>query len=102
MIGQLLGGMLSGVPQAVVELLRMRTEAQKTPRGVVLRFGNHGPIVTAVQERLVELGDPLDVDGIYGRRTQAAVLRLQARSGIGADGLCGPNTFAALWPPQKD
>jgi len=102
MIEHLLGGLLSGMPQALVDLLRMRADAQKAPGGVVLRFGNRGPIVTAVQERLVELGEPLDVDGIYGRRTQAAVLQLQARSGIGADGLCGAQTFATLWPPRKD
>jgi peptidoglycan hydrolase-like protein with peptidoglycan-binding domain len=101
MIEHLLGGLLSGVPQAIVELLRIRAETQKAPGSVVLRFGHRGEIVSAIQERLVELGEALDVDGIYGRRTQAAIIKLQARSGIGADGLCGPKTFAALWPPPQ-
>ena len=42
-------------------------------------------------------GDPqLDVDGNYGRMTRHAVLAFQAAHGLAADGLAGPDTWAAI------
>ena len=52
----------------------------------------------ALQQALNHLGgDPqLDVDGNYGRMTRHAVLALQAAHGLAADGLAGPDTWAAI------
>jgi len=42
-------------------------------------------------------GDPqLDVDGNYGRMTRHAVMAFQAAHGLAADGLAGPDTWAAI------
>lgn len=52
----------------------------------------------ALQQALNHLGaDPqLDVDGNYGRMTKHAVLAFQAAHGLAADGLAGPDTWAAI------
>jgi hypothetical protein len=47
--------------------------------------------VAAVQR---ELGLP--ADGVYGRRTRAAVRRFQRREGLTVDGVIGPQTLEAL------
>ena len=39
---------------------------------------------------------PLTVDGSYGRETKRAVLAFQTAAGITADGLAGPQTWAAI------
>ena len=38
----------------------------------------------------------LDVDGDYGAKTKQAVAAFQSASGLTADGICGPKTWAAL------
>lgn len=55
-----------------------------------------GDDVRAVQEALVEAGFEVDVDGIYGPRTAAAVERFQERAGVKADGIVGPVTRSHL------
>jgi peptidoglycan L-alanyl-D-glutamate endopeptidase CwlK len=46
---------------------------------------------------LKQLGfDPKGVDGVYGPGTQAAVIAFQKAKGLTPDGICGPNTMAAL------
>jgi len=63
----------------------------------VLRPGDRGPEVLALQQRLVELGYWLGTpDGTFGLLTQQAVLAVQKAAGIGLDGLAGPATRAAL------
>src|SRR5687767_14508955 len=53
--------------------------------------------VKVLQRRLRVLREgPGPIDGIFGPRTEAAVRRLQLRSGIAVDGLVGPQTRAAL------
>lgn len=51
-----------------------------------------------LQESLNKCGaDPkLDVDGIYGPLTRAAVTAFQQQAGIAVDGVTGPQTFGAL------
>jgi N-acetylmuramoyl-L-alanine amidase len=56
-----------------------------------------GDDVRQLQERLLELGYDLGrADGIFGRRTAAAVATFQREVGLVADGVCGPATVAAL------
>lgn len=38
----------------------------------------------------------IEVDGIYGSKTKNAILAFQSASKLGADGICGPKTWAAL------
>lgn len=63
----------------------------------VLKRGSSGPDVVTLQTALKQLGfDPKGVDGIYGPGTQAAVIAFQKAKGLTPDGICGPNTMAAL------
>lgn len=56
-----------------------------------------GEDVAAVQTRLELLGfAPGKPDGIYGPKTEAAVIAFQANRGIKVDGIVGPDTRAAL------
>ncbi len=63
-----------------------------------LRLGNEGAAVRDLQQRLVRSGEaPLsDPSGIFGAATDQAVRAFQARRGLHADGVCGPQTWAAL------
>jgi len=56
-----------------------------------------GDDVSALQERLIELGFNCGkVDGIYGVKTEAAVKEFQKSVGIVVDGKCGPATLISL------
>jgi N-acetylmuramoyl-L-alanine amidase len=56
-----------------------------------------GDDVRALQERLLEFGyDVGRADGILGRRTAHALARFQREVGLLPDGVCGPETIAAL------
>jgi peptidoglycan hydrolase-like protein with peptidoglycan-binding domain/DNA invertase Pin-like site-specific DNA recombinase len=58
--------------------------------------GGSGP-VEELQRRLETLGEsPGPVDGIFGPLTEGAVVRLQLRSGLAADGIVGAATRKAL------
>lgn len=73
-------------------------EASPTPTSpAVLRRGAEGPTVTALQQRLGELGYWLGPrDGRFGDLTQQAVYALQKAAGLSRDGVVGPKTRAAL------
>ncbi len=61
------------------------------------KYGSQGGEVTQIQQRLQELGyDPGTADGIYGTRTQNAVIAFQKDYGLDPDGIAGKNTLAAL------
>ena len=63
----------------------------------VLKQGSSGPDVLTLQTTLKQLGfDPNGVDGIFGPGTQAAVIAFQKAKELTPDGICGPNTMAAL------
>ena len=64
-----------------------------------LRKGSTGPYVVECQEDLISLGydvGPSGADGKYGTKTQAAVRAFQGDNGLKQDGICGPQTWAAL------
>lgn len=63
----------------------------------VLRMGESGDAVLALQQRLTELGYWLSAaDGSYGLTTQQAVLAFQKAEGLGRDGVAGPETLGRL------
>src|ERR1700704_2569733 len=63
----------------------------------VLKQGSSGPEVTALQQKLKDLGfDPKGVDGGFGKDTKAAVIAFQQDRGLKVDGEAGPDTLAAL------
>jgi hypothetical protein len=71
--------------------------APPAPADTVLKLGATGPAVTALQERLADLGYWLgEPDGTYGQLTRQAVMAFQKAEGLGRDGVAGPRTQQAL------
>ena len=66
-----------------------------------LRYGDRGSMVETLQTLLVNLGymtasDMATGPGIFGRRTQAAVMAFQRAQSLTVDGIVGPQTIGAL------
>ena len=77
------------------------------PRGTRPRAASKAdPAVDRLQQRLNQLeyrdaaGRALPVDGVFGARTEEALIEFQRAHGLRADGLAGPRTLAALYPPD--
>ena len=56
-----------------------------------------GLAVIEVQDRLTQLGYPLDADGVFGPATAAAVVAFQIQGGQIPDGIVGLRTWARLF-----
>lgn len=61
-----------------------------------LRWGSRGGAVQELQSALNSNGAGLAVDGVFGKRTHAAVKDYQSSKGLQVDGVVGPKTRAAL------
>ena len=61
-----------------------------------IKYGSSGNDVKTLQELLNQNGYNLDVDGIFGQKTQAAVKDYQTKNKLTADGIVGNNTWGAL------
>jgi Putative peptidoglycan binding domain/D-alanyl-D-alanine carboxypeptidase len=61
-----------------------------------LSFGDEGPEVRELQQRLNQLHANLVVDGSFGRATLAAVMAFQAAEGLVVDGIAGEKTRQRL------
>lgn len=63
-----------------------------------LQYGSHGPAVLALQRKLVDLRYLAKTarNGVYGIRTEQAVMAFQGWVGLTRDGVAGPTTFARL------
>lgn len=62
-------------------------------------WSNSYSAVTIIQQQLVRHCSSLSrsfIDGVYGRSTQAALVRFQYAYGLAADGVYGPATARAL------
>ena len=61
------------------------------------RSGDRGEKVREIQTRLKRWGYYTgNIDGIYGKKTVAAVKYFQRQNGLTVDGVCGEQTLAAL------
>lgn len=63
---------------------------------IILKSGSKGPAVTKLQQYLNQLGFAMDADGIFGSRTNSAVVTFQRSHSLAADGIVGPNTWEAI------
>jgi zinc D-Ala-D-Ala carboxypeptidase len=61
----------------------------------LLKAGNQGAPVKALQRLLVHGGADLRVDGIFGPETEGAVKSLQTAKGLASDGMVGEETWPA-------
>lgn len=61
-----------------------------------LKRGDQGLRVSQLQQRLVDLGETIAVDGDFGPNTEAALVRFQTRYSLAQDGIVGPLTFSRL------
>jgi GH25 family lysozyme M1 (1,4-beta-N-acetylmuramidase) len=61
-----------------------------------LQLHSTGDEVSALQQRLQDLGFALSVDSSFGPATQHAVMEFQQSHGLQADGIVGPMTLEAL------
>ncbi|MFN3614995.1 MAG: N-acetylmuramidase domain-containing protein [Rubrimonas sp.] len=64
--------------------------------GLILRQGDTGPQVRALQWAMIARGEPLKADGAFGPATAAALRRFQTRAGLAVDGVAGPAVWRAL------
>ena len=61
----------------------------------ILRYGSSGAYVLAWQKYLNLMGYNLAEDGIFGKDTQAAIIKYQKSKGLTADGIVGAKTWAS-------
>ncbi len=54
------------------------------------------PIIEKMQERLCKSGFPTQIDGVFGKKTEAMLKRFQKSYGLYPDGVCGAMTWAVL------
>lgn len=67
---------------------------------VLSYYGSRGDEVIRIQTRLKQWGYYTGaVDGIYGYKTYQAVRLFQSKNGLKVDGVCGPQTLAAIGLP---
>lgn len=63
---------------------------------ITVRTGDRGPAVEAMQRLLAAHGEPVTADGVFGQETAQAVAAFQTDQHLAADGIVGPDTWAAL------
>ena len=87
---------MDGVPGRAT-LKALGPFARHRSRSRPLRSGMFGWDAAALQFMLVRCELPVGaIDGAFGARTRAAVLRYQRQAGLSPDGVVGPLTLAAL------
>lgn len=62
----------------------------------MVSYGSTGSAVRELQEALNRNGYGLDVDGVFGEKTRAAVRSYQQRNGLKLDGIAGDETWGSL------
>jgi len=92
------------VASGAVEPVRLAAMADAAPLAEGMGYGATAEAkrVRVLQRTLRQLGwAPGRVDGLFGPRTEAAVLRFQAAFGLAVDGAAGPQVWNALARARK-
>ncbi len=79
-------------------MLRHPLGGAQTPPVRIFHMGDEGPEIRDIQQRLVELGWPVDPAelGAFGPSTDDAVRAFQEARSLRVDGLVGPDTWGQL------
>jgi hypothetical protein len=77
---------------------RILTAMENKPAPLAMKSTANTASTTWVQMRLKASGADIDVDGEPGEETIAALKNFQAKNGLTADGILGPDTVTALKP----
>jgi peptidoglycan hydrolase-like protein with peptidoglycan-binding domain len=72
------------------------TQAVSDSGNGVLKIGSRGESVTAVQQKLSNIGIPVGEQGVFDQTTQEGVRQFQQAKGLTVDGIVGQQTLAAL------
>lgn len=91
-------------PVGQIVAIRRGTKTPENGRPV-LRYGDTGPSVMDLQDRLARLRYPVGHrDGKFGSLTREGVLAFQADNGLTTDGIVGARTWATLVdaPPRPE
>lgn len=81
----------------LVNLMILAMLSNATSAYALSKYGSTGAEVSAIQEKLIELGYYSgEVDGVFGSATKKAVIAFQKNQGLDSDGIAGKNTLAAL------
>lgn len=67
-----------------------------------MHIGDIGSEVSQLQRQLIEAGFKIDADGWFGPATEQAVMAIQARAGLVADGIAGPKTLQIIRSRSSD
>ena len=67
----------------------------------LLQIGDQGREVRRLQRALRRAGEKIDIDGHFRQKTWMAVCSLQRSRGLDVDGIAGPRTWAALPPDAQ-
>ena len=98
-----LSGAASGGAAAPVRrrVARQRLERLPGQTRPVLARGSQGDAVVQLQNLLRDENFAVAVDGDFGPGTEVAATRFQSENGLTADGIVGPQTWAALDAAKK-
>ena len=90
--------LLNGLPEvAESDPSPFKIEASTPQRRLTIKTGSKGSEIEELQRRLKDEGfEPGPIDGVFGKKTKAAVIAFQKSCGLEADGVCGPLTWRAL------
>jgi len=111
-VTKLINGGLNGLPDrrtltTAAKAALARTEgllvtgAQPEATHPTLTRGAGGEDVATLQRLLRGRGFPVAVDGDFGAATELAIVQFQTANGLGADGVVGAKTWAALEKAAK-
>ena len=90
------------VPKGLYSAEELREALEKTEQEMgkmhtTLRRGSKGDEVRELQLALYRLvSDKLEIDGVFGAKTEAAAREFQTRHGLAVDGIVGPLTWAEI------
>ena len=76
-------------------LVTDRMESLKENK-TILKPGQKGPEVIALQQQLKQLGLHVEQNGVMDKSTEGYIMAIQTGGGLGADGVVGPKTIDQL------